>query len=200
MLFLVRLFILGYPRIIFLQCQRLAGLIVYGLVRLPRLYSSYHISSNLARYDNIRFGAADSSRSEDFGDEVKRRILMGSYALSAGHSDSYYKRAQEVRSMVEVDLTTKLKTYDALLTPAAPTPAYRANEKTEDPLAMFSGDMMTVNVNLCGLPAIVVRGGKVLVEDKLLPVGVQLIGRPFGEATLLEIAHIFELCTWNNTN
>lgn len=157
-------------------------------------------SSNLARYDNIRFGAADSSRSEDFGDEVKRRILMGSYALSAGHSDSYYKRAQEVRSMVEVDLTTKLKTYDALLTPAAPTPAYRANEKTEDPLAMFSGDMMTVNVNLCGLPAIVVRGGKVLVEDKLLPVGVQLIGRPFGEATLLEIAHIFELCTWNNTN
>jgi len=155
-------------------------------------------SSNLARYDNVRFGDSELSRSEGMGAEVKRRILMGSYALSAGHSDAYYKRAQEVRSLVEADLSTKLKTYDVLLTPAAPTPAFRANEKKDHPLAMFSGDMMTVNINLCGLPAIVVRGGKVLVEDKLLPVGLQFIGRPFGEVSLLETAHIFEICTWKN--
>ena len=94
---------------------------------------------------------------EGFGPEVKRRILMGSFALSAGYSDAYYKRAQEVQRIVEAELAAKLAIYDALLTPASPTPAYRANAKVNDPLAMFSGDKMTVNVNLAGLPAIVVR-------------------------------------------
>lgn len=151
-------------------------------------------SSNLARYDNIRFGA-DLSRSEGLGSEVKRRILMGSYALSAGHSDAYYKRAQDVQRIVEADLASKLRTYDALLSPAAPTPAYPANEKINDPLAMFSGDLMTVNVNLSGLPAIVIRSGDVVTDDgRKLPVGLQLIGCPFGEADLLDVAHTIEIC------
>ena len=151
-------------------------------------------SSNLARYDNIRFGA-DLSRSEGLGSEVKRRILMGSYALSAGHSDAYYKRAQDVQRIVEADLASKLRTYDALLSPAAPTPAYPANEKINDPLAMFSGDLMTVNVNLSGLPAIVIRSGDVETDDgRKLPVGLQLIGCPFGEADLLDVAHTIEIC------
>ena len=120
---------------------------------------------------------------------------MGSYALSAGHSDAYYKRAQDVQRIVEADLASKLRTYDALLSPAAPTPAYPANEKINDPLAMFSGDLMTVNVNLSGLPAIVIRSGDVVADDgKKLPVGLQLIGCPFGEADLLDVAHTIEIC------
>jgi aspartyl-tRNA(Asn)/glutamyl-tRNA(Gln) amidotransferase subunit A len=157
-------------------------------------------SSNLARYDNIRYGAVERRR-EGFGPEVKRRILMGSFALSAGYSDAYYKRAQEVQRIVEAELAAKLAIYDALLTPASPTPAYRANDKVNDPLAMFSGDKMTVNVNLAGLPAIVVRSGQVASEEgKTLPVGLQIIGRPFEESALLDVAHTLEICTFDTLN
>ncbi|MDA9097377.1 Asp-tRNA(Asn)/Glu-tRNA(Gln) amidotransferase subunit GatA [bacterium] len=157
-------------------------------------------SSNLARYDAIRYGATNTTRSSGFGDEVKRRILMGSYALSYGHSDAYYKRAQETQKIVESDLQGKLDVYDALITPAAPTPAYEVNGKVNDPLAMFAGDQMTVNVNLAGLPAIVVRGGFVTENDTKLPVGIQMIGKPFGEAELLANAHTFELATFDTVN
>lgn len=153
-------------------------------------------SSNLSRYDCIRLGGK-TSRDEGFGAEVKRRILMGSFALSAGHSDAYYERAQEVQRMVEAELACKLQEYDAFILPAAPSPAYLKSEKMNDPLAMYSGDMMTVNVNLSGLPAIVVRGGHVENDGTLLPVGLQIVGRPFGERALLEIAHAYELCTWD---
>ena len=157
-------------------------------------------SSNLARYDAIRYGATNTTRSEGLGAEVKRRILMGTYALSAGHSDAYYKRAQETRRLVEIDLNSKLSEYDALLTPAAPTPAYELGGKVNDPLAMFSGDVMTVNVNLAGLPAIVVRAGTVTENGKTLPVGLQMVGRPFGEAELLDVAHTFEIATFDAVN
>lgn len=156
-------------------------------------------SSNLARYGTVRFGS-ESSRGLGFGPEVKRRILMGSYALSAGHSDAYYKRAKEVQKIVGYDLAAKLDSYDSLITPAAPAPAYHSNDTVNEPLSMFSGDMMTVNVNLAGLPAIVVRGGLTRAGNKELPVGLQFIGRPFGDADLLEVAHIFELCTWDILN
>lgn len=157
-------------------------------------------SSNLARYDAIRYGATDTTRSEGLGAEVKRRILMGTYALSAGHSDAYYKRAQETRRLVEMDLNSKLSEYDALLTPAAPTPAYELGGKVNDPLAMFSGDVMTVNVNLAGLPAVVVRAGSVTENGATLPVGLQMVGRPFGEAELLDVAHTFEIATFDALN
>ena len=157
-------------------------------------------SSNLARYDAIRYGAENTTRSEGLGAEVKRRILMGTYALSAGHSDAYYKRAQETRRLVEMDLNSKLSEYDALLTPAAPTPAYELGGKVNDPLAMFSGDVMTVNVNLAGLPAVVVRAGTVMENGATLPVGLQMVGRPFGEAELLDVAHTFEIATFDAVN
>jgi aspartyl-tRNA(Asn)/glutamyl-tRNA(Gln) amidotransferase subunit A len=159
-------------------------------------------SSNLARYDAVRYGAPNVSRSQGLGAEVKRRVLMGSYALSAGHADAYYKRAQKVQRLVSIDLNGVLERYDALLTPAAPTPAYKIDGKINDPLAMFAGDVMTVNVNLSGLPAIVVRSGFVHFEDEnlKLPVGLQIIGKPFGERDLLDLAHTFEVATFETVN
>ncbi|KAG1673670.1 hypothetical protein FOA52_010538 [Chlamydomonas sp. UWO 241] len=163
-------------------------------------------SSNLSRYDGVRYGARveagegglagmyAQTRGQGLGPEVKRRILMGTYALSAGYYDAYYKRAQQVRSLVRSEMTSMLTTYDVLLTPAAPTPAYRLGEKTTDPLEMYKGDLMTVNINLAGLPAIVVPCGytQASAGSPPLPLGVQMIGRAFGEAELLEVAHVYE--------
>lgn len=155
-------------------------------------------SSNLSRYDGVRYGqtAADahdlrelylSSRSH-MGAEVRRRILMGTYALSAGYCDAYYKRAQQVRTLVAREMSRALASADALLLPVAPTTAYRLGEKTSDPLAMYKGDLMTVNINLAGLPAVTLPCG---VHDGL-PVGMQLVGKEFGEADLLSLAHVYE--------
>ena len=174
-------------------------------------------SSNLSRYDGVRYGqrspdAADlremyaASRSA-LGGEVRRRILMGTYALSAGYYDAYYKKAQQVRTLVGREMATALSSYDALLCPTAPTPAYRLGEKTTDPLSMYKGDLMTVNVNLAGLPAVVLPCGMVAAaaagdggENGIdttvsLPVGLQMIGKSFGEADLLRLAHIYESTT-----
>ena len=121
---------------------------------------------------------------------------MGTYALSAGYYDAYYKRAQQVRAMIKAEMVSKLATYDALISPTAPSPAYLLGEKASDPLSMYKGDLMTVNVNLAGLPAIVVpcgtvdsQGGEGKVQ---LPVGLQIIGRSFGEKEMIEIAFAFE--------
>ncbi|GLC34522.1 hypothetical protein PLESTB_001252100 [Pleodorina starrii] len=168
-------------------------------------------SSNLSRYDGVRYGArapgaADlpsmfsRSRGDGLGGEVKRRILMGTYALSAGYYDAYYKRAQQVRTLVQQEMTAALSSYDALLTPTAPSPAYRLGEKSADPLAMYKGDLMTVNVNLAGLPAIVLPAGYMAAAGAAaapeggpqLPIGMQLIGRAFDEAGLLRLAHVYE--------
>eukprot|EP00887_Chlorella_sp_A99_P000286 scaffold13.g286.t1 len=166
-------------------------------------------SSNLSRYDGVRYGRrADGAeelremymrtRDEGLGAEVKRRILMGTYALSAGYYDAYYKRAQQVRTLIQREMSAALRTYDALLCPTAPTPAYRLGDKVTDPLAMYKGDLMTVNQNLTGLPAVVLPCGLAAPADgdgdgaPQLPVGLQMVGRPWGEADLLALAHVFE--------
>lgn len=157
-------------------------------------------SSNLSRYDGVRYGmrAAESKDLRSMylasraamGNEVRRRILMGTYALSAGYYDAYYKKAQQVRTLISTEVVATLRSYDALLSPTAPTTAYRFGEKSKDPLSMYKGDLMTVNVNLVGLPAIALPCG---FGSEGLPVGMQLIGKHWGEAELLEIAHVFEI-------
>ena len=162
-------------------------------------------SSNLSRYDSIRFGIQESkiysdlensiksSRFEGFGTELRRRILMGTYTLSEGYADAYYKRAQDVRELIFFELNTHLMIYDGLLTPTTPTIAYKKNEKNQEPLKMFTGDMMTVNVNLSGLPALVIRSKDIKQDEDIYPSGIQIIGKKFGEADLLKIGNILEI-------
>nr|GMD60715.1 glutamyl-tRNA(Gln) amidotransferase subunit A, chloroplastic/mitochondrial [Ipomoea batatas] len=132
------------------------------------------------------------SRAKGFGSEVKMRILMGTYALSAGYYDAYYKRAQQVRALVRENFREALENNDILISPAAPSAAYKIGEKKDDPLAMYAGDIMTVNVNLAGLPALVLPCGFVDGGSVGLPVGVQMIGAAFDEGKLLRTGHIFE--------
>ena len=157
-------------------------------------------SSNLARYDGIRYGhrtqnATDAidiyarSRAEGFGDEVKRRILLGTYVLSSGYYDAYYLRAQKLRTIIRQDYLRALEGIDALVTPTTPTPAFRPGEKTADPLSMYLADIFTVGVNLAGLPAISLPCGFTAAG---LPVGLQLIGRHFEESLLLGLARSYE--------
>jgi aspartyl-tRNA(Asn)/glutamyl-tRNA(Gln) amidotransferase subunit A len=156
-------------------------------------------SSNLARYDGIRYGhraknAKDvvdlyfQSRSEGFGAEVKRRIILGTYVLSSGYYDAYYLRAQKVRTLIRRDFLDAYQDVDALITPTSPIPAFKIGEKS-DPLAMYLCDIYTIGVNLAGLPAISIPCG---FTKSALPIGLQLIGQPFQEAKLLAIAHVYE--------
>lgn len=156
-------------------------------------------SSNLARYDGIRYGhrskeATDvvdlycQSRAEGFGDEVKRRIILGTYVLSSGYYDAYYLRAQKVRTLIRQDFLKAYEEVDVLLTPTTPTPAFKFGAKA-DPLALYLCDIYTIGVNLAGLPAISLPCG---FSGAGLPIGLQLIGRPFQEANLLAVAHAFE--------
>jgi aspartyl-tRNA(Asn)/glutamyl-tRNA(Gln) amidotransferase subunit A len=162
-------------------------------------------SSNLARYDGIRYGhrskqAKDvvdlyfQSRAEGFGAEVKRRIILGTYVLSSGYYDAYYLRAQKVRTLIRQDFLNAFKEVDALITPTSPIPAFKIGEKS-DPLAMYLCDIYTIGVNLAGLPAISVPCG---FTGSTLPIGLQLIGQPFQEASLLAIAHAYDRAhDWN---
>ncbi|OVA09029.1 Amidase [Macleaya cordata] len=171
---------------------------------LPAYYilASSESSSNLSRYDGVRYGnqvAAEElnslygdSRANGFGPEVKMRILMGTYALSAGYYDAYYKRAQQVRTLVQKSFKAALSENDILISPAAPSAAYKIGEKKNDPLAMYAGDIMTVNVNLAGLPALVLPCGFVEGGPAGLPIGLQMIGAQFDEGKLLRVGHIFE--------
>ncbi len=156
-------------------------------------------SSNLARYDGVRYGlragAAENlldmyekTRSSGFGPEVKRRILIGTYALSAGYYDAYYKRAQQVRTLIRQDFSNAFASVDVIVSPTAPTTAFRLGEKVQDPLTMYLSDICTIPVNMAGLPAISVPCGMIAG----LPVGLQLIGRMFDEETLLRVAHAYE--------
>ena len=156
-------------------------------------------SSNLARYDGIRYGhrakdAKDAvdlyfkSRAEGFGAEVKRRIILGTYVLSSGYYDAYYLRAQKVRALIRQDFLNAYHGVDALLTPTAPTPAFKLGEKS-DPLALYLCDIYTIGVNLAGLPALSLPCG---FTPGGLPIGLQLIGQPFREADLLAMAHTYE--------
>ncbi|XP_004140137.1 glutamyl-tRNA(Gln) amidotransferase subunit A, chloroplastic/mitochondrial [Cucumis sativus] len=171
---------------------------------LPAYYilASSESSSNLARYDGVRYGNQaiadeltglyENSRATGFGSEVKMRILMGTYALSAGYYDAYYKRAQQVRTIIQKSFRAALDEYDILISPTAPSAAYKIGEKVDDPLAMYAGDIMTVNVNLAGLPALVLPCGFVQDGSSNLPVGLQMIGAAFDEGKLLKVGHIFE--------
>lgn len=169
---------------------------------LPAYYviSSAEASSNLARFDGIKYGFRsenfegieqlyERSRSEGFGAEVKRRIMLGSFVLSAGYYDAYYKKALEVRTLIKREFERVLEQCDMILAPVAPTTAYRLGEKTGDPLQMYLGDIYTVPVNIAGLPALSLPCGR---DAAGLPIGMQLIGRAFGEAELYQAAYAFE--------
>jgi aspartyl-tRNA(Asn)/glutamyl-tRNA(Gln) amidotransferase subunit A len=168
---------------------------------LPTYYiiAPAEASSNLARYDGVRFGLRvpgttldemyENTRAEGFGAEVKRRVLIGTYVLSAGYYDAYYLKAQRLRSLILRDFTRAFEKVDAILTPATPTAAFAIGERMDDPIAMYLNDVFTVPVNLAGLPGISVPAG--LSADGL-PLGLQLIGRAFDEATLLRVARSVE--------
>jgi len=167
------------------------------------LIATAEASSNLARYEGVRFGhraegAANllemfrKTRAEGFGAEVKRRIMIGTYALSSGYYDAYYLKAQKVRTLIMQDFLKAFEKVDAILTPVAPTPAFRIGEKTSDPLQMYLSDIFTIPVNLAGTCAVSVPAG---MSATGLPIGLQLIGRPFGEETILRAAHAFEQAT-----
>jgi len=156
-------------------------------------------SSNLARYDGVRYGLRvpggtlmemyRRTREKGFGAEVKRRIVLGTYALSAGYYDAYYLRAQKVRSLIARDFADAFQKVDAIITPTAPTPAFRLGEKTADPLQMYLADIYTVTGSLAGVPGISVPCGK---TREGLPVGLQIFGRHFEEGRVLQLAHAFE--------
>jgi aspartyl-tRNA(Asn)/glutamyl-tRNA(Gln) amidotransferase subunit A len=129
------------------------------------------------------------SRSEGFGAEVKRRIMLGTYVLSAGYYDAYYKKAQKVRRLIQEDFFNAFKKVDCLITPISPTTAFKFGEKLDDPLQMYLSDIYTVSANLAGIPGISVPAG---VDNQNLPVGMQLLGRQFDEATLLKVADFLE--------
>ena len=164
------------------------------------LIATAEASSNLARYDGIRYGhraaaAKDAidlyarSRAEGFGPEVKRRIILGTHVLSSGYYDAYYLRAQKVRTLIRNEFTAVLRDCDALLSPTSPGPAFNLGEKSADPLAMYLTDIYTISVNLAGLPGVSIPCG---FTTGGLPIGLQLIGRPFDEARLLAVARAYE--------
>ena len=166
------------------------------------LLSSSEASANLSRFDGVRYGyrtpdAANlldlykKTRAEGFGDEVKRRIMLGTFALSSGYYDAYYKKAQKVRTLIKKDFEEVFEKYDVIIGPTTPTPAFKIGEKIADPLTMYANDILTIPVNLAGVPAISVPCG----FDQGLPLGLQIIGKHFDEATVYRVAHTFEQAT-----
>ncbi len=164
------------------------------------MISSAEASSNLARYDGIRFGfrAEDckdleevyfKTRSEGFGKEVKRRIMLGTFVLSSGYYDAYYKKAQKMRTLIRDDFKNAFEKYDLLLSPTAPDTAWRFGEKSADPIEMYAADICTVSINIAGLPAMSMPCG---LDKNGLPIGLQLIGKPMGDSDILRAGYAFE--------
>jgi aspartyl-tRNA(Asn)/glutamyl-tRNA(Gln) amidotransferase subunit A len=167
------------------------------------LVATAEASSNLARYDAVKYGfrareAKDvlsmytKSRQNGFGAEVKRRIMLGTYALSAGYYDAYYLKALKVRTLIRKDFEDAFKRCEVILTPTAPTPAFRLGEKTDDPLTMYLSDIFTISANLAGIPGVCLPCG---FTQAGLPIGLQLLGKPFDETTLLQVAFAYEQAT-----
>jgi len=168
---------------------------------LPAYYivAPAEASSNLARYDGVKYGYRtegmnltemyEKTRSEGFGNEVKRRIMIGTYVLSSGYYDAYYLKAQKVRRLIKKDFDEAYSKVDAILTPSTPSSAFKIGEKTNDPLSMYLNDIFTVPVNLAGLPGISIPAG---VDKNGYPLGLQIIGKPFDEQTILNIAYSME--------
>jgi aspartyl-tRNA(Asn)/glutamyl-tRNA(Gln) amidotransferase subunit A len=172
---------------------------------IPAYYivATAEASSNLARYDGVRYGYRSRngkilsemyrlSREEAFGPEVKRRIMLGTYALSAGYYDAYYLKAQKVRTLIARDFLEAFRQVDAIVTPTTPTPAFKLGEKSDDPLAMYLADIFTVTASLAGIPGISVPCGE---SAEGLPIGMQILGRHFEEGTILRVGHAFERAT-----
>lgn len=180
-------------------------------ISLPRIdmsTSAYYViapaecSSNLSRFDGVRYGYRcenpknledlyKRTRADGFGDEVKRRIMMGTYALSAGYYDAYYKKAQQIRRLIAQDFTEAFKSVDVILSPTTPSVAFKLGEKTSDPISMYLSDIYTIAVNLAGLPGISIPAGL----SQGMPVGMQLIGNHLQEALLLNVSHQYQLVT-----
>jgi len=158
-------------------------------------------SANLARYDGVKYGysykgdtmwdSMEKTRENGFGPEVKRRIMLGTYALSAGYYDAWYVKAQKVRTLIRREFDDVFKEYDALITPTSPTVPFKIGEKADDPLAMYLSDVCTLPINIAGVPAVSIQGG--FVDG--LPVGLQIIGKNFGEETILKVAYAYEQAT-----
>jgi len=189
----------------------------YSKYALPVYYiiMPCEVSSNLARFDGVKYGmrafdhkdtALDfepedrtlietylDSRRYGFGKEVKKRIMLGTYALSSGYYDAYYLRAQKVRTLIKKDFEKAFENVDLILTPTSPMPAFKIGEKTEDPLEMYLADIFTITANIAGVPAISVPGPEIGVEGKKLPQGFQLIGKWFDEENLLRAGHAYEI-------
>jgi aspartyl-tRNA(Asn)/glutamyl-tRNA(Gln) amidotransferase subunit A len=174
----------------------------YGLATYY-LIAPAECSANLARYDGVKYSLSlrepgdtlwdvyERSRGRGFGREVKRRIILGTYALSSGYYDAYYLKAQKVRTLIKQDFDKVFETYDAVVGPTSPDVAFPLGAKTQDPLAMYLNDLFTIPTSLAGLPGISVPAGMV----GGLPVGLQIIGKALDEATVLRIAHAFEQST-----
>ncbi|MFW5792299.1 MAG: amidase family protein, partial [Desulfohalobiaceae bacterium] len=184
-----------------------AKIVPVSLPHTPYAIAAYYIvvmaeaSSNLARYDGVRYGLRDKSatelkdmyrltRSAGFGEEVQRRIILGTYVLSAGYYDAYYRKAAQVRRLIRDDFTSAFASCDVIVGPASPTTAFRLGEKTDDPLQMYLTDIFTTPLNLSGLPGLCLPAG--LGKDSGMPVGLQLIGPAFGEERLLQVGHLLE--------
>ena len=177
-----------------------------SLPHTPYAIPTYYIiataeaSANLARFDGVRYSHRARgvktlsemyrrSRDEGFGAEVKRRIMLGTYALSAGYYDAYYLKAQKVRTLLTRDFDEAFRKVDAIVTPTSPTAAFRLGEKSNDPLAMYLADIFTVTADLAGIPGISVPCGE--TKEKL-PIGLQILGKHFDESTILRLAHAYE--------
>ncbi|UFT99931.1 Asp-tRNA(Asn)/Glu-tRNA(Gln) amidotransferase subunit GatA [Radiobacillus kanasensis] len=167
------------------------------------LLSSSEASANLARFDGVRYGVRSEkaenmidmfklSRSEGFGEEVKRRIMLGTFALSSGYYDAYYKKAQKVRTLIKNDFEKVFENYDIVIGPTTPTPAFKVGEKIDDPLTMYANDILTIPVNLAGVPGMSIPCG---FSSEGLPIGLQLIGKHFDESTIFRVANAFEQAT-----
>ncbi|PGT82465.1 MULTISPECIES: Asp-tRNA(Asn)/Glu-tRNA(Gln) amidotransferase subunit GatA [Bacillaceae] len=166
------------------------------------LLSSSEASANLARFDGVRYGHRSDnaenlielykqSRAEGFGNEVKRRIMLGTYALSSGYYDAYYKKAQKVRTLIKKDFEDVFEKYDVIIGPTTPTPAFKIGENVKEPMTMYANDILTIPVNLAGVPGISVPCGL----SNGLPLGLQIIGKHFDESTVYRVAHAFEQAT-----
>jgi aspartyl-tRNA(Asn)/glutamyl-tRNA(Gln) amidotransferase subunit A len=167
------------------------------------LLSSSEASANLSRFDGVRYGHRTDNaetliemykqtRAEGFGDEVKRRIMLGTFSLSSGYYDAYYKKAQKVRTLIKKDFEDVFEKYDVIVGPTTPTPAFKIGEKVDDPLTMYANDILTIPVNLAGVPGISVPCG---FAANGLPLGLQMIGKHFDESTIYRAAHAFEQAT-----
>lgn len=163
------------------------------------LLASSEASSNLARFDGVRYGVRSDnpdnlldlyhqSRTQGFGPEVKRRIMLGTYALSSGYYDAYYLKAQKVRTLIKQDFDRVFEQYDVIIGPTAPTTAFKIGSQVDDPLTMYLNDILTIPVSLAGVPAISIPCG--LADG--MPVGLQIIGKAFDESSVLRVAHAFE--------